>query len=235
MQPTNKTARLAAVLYLASGLLAPFSLLYVPGKLIVRGNAAATAQNILQHETLFRVAILFDLFSTIMLIFLAMVLYRLLNNVNRMQAALMVILVLVSIPVSLFSIISEFAALIVVRGPEYLSVFGKPQLDALTMLFLQIRRQGAPGGADLLGAVAQSIRPAGHALRLHSKDPRRAADHQRLRLSSGEPLVAAPPRWGGCVEPRPSCRGTGRVVDHAVASHQRGESGAGATPAVAAA
>ena len=117
MQPTNKTARLAAVLYLASGLLAPFSLLYVPGKLIVRGNAAATAQNIVQHETLFRVAILFDLFSTIVLIFLAMVLYRLLNNVNRMQASLMVILVLVSIPVSLFSIISEFAALIVVRGP----------------------------------------------------------------------------------------------------------------------
>jgi hypothetical protein len=139
MQPTNKTARLAAVLYLASGLLAPFSLLYVPGKLIVRGNAAATAQNILQHETLFRVAILFDLFSTIVLIFLAMVLYRLLNNVNRMQASLMVILVLVSIPVSLFSIISEFAALIVVRGPEYLSVFAKPQLDALAMLFLQIR------------------------------------------------------------------------------------------------
>ena len=40
---------------------APFSMLYVPGKLIVRGNAAATADNILAHETMFRLSIFGDL------------------------------------------------------------------------------------------------------------------------------------------------------------------------------
>ena len=36
----------------------PFSLIYVPSKLIVRGDATATANNILAHETMFRLAII---------------------------------------------------------------------------------------------------------------------------------------------------------------------------------
>ncbi len=54
MHPTVKAARIAGAIYLSMVLVAPFSLLYVPGKLIVRGNAAATADNILAHETMFR-------------------------------------------------------------------------------------------------------------------------------------------------------------------------------------
>ena len=45
----------------------PFSLIYVPNKLIVRGNAAATADNILAHETMFRLAILADLVGSVIL------------------------------------------------------------------------------------------------------------------------------------------------------------------------
>ncbi len=51
MHPTVKAARTAGFVYLAMILVAPFSMLYVPGKLIVRDNAAATAENILTHET----------------------------------------------------------------------------------------------------------------------------------------------------------------------------------------
>jgi hypothetical protein len=55
-----------------------------------------------------------------------MVLYRLLNQVNRMHAALVVILVLVSIPISLFSLLNELAALVLVHGSDYLAVFNLP-------------------------------------------------------------------------------------------------------------
>jgi hypothetical protein len=52
MHPTDKDARIAGAVYLSLVLSAPFSLLYVPGKLIVTGNATATANNILAHETM---------------------------------------------------------------------------------------------------------------------------------------------------------------------------------------
>ena len=54
MHPTVKSARIAGAIYLSLVLVAPFSMLYVPGKLIVHGNAAATADNILAHETMYR-------------------------------------------------------------------------------------------------------------------------------------------------------------------------------------
>ncbi len=52
MNPTVKAARIAGAIYLTMVFTAPFSLIYVPSRLIVRGNAAATAANILAHETM---------------------------------------------------------------------------------------------------------------------------------------------------------------------------------------
>ena len=64
MHPLKKTARIAGAIYLSMVITGPFSLLYVPGKLIVHGDAAATANNILAHETMFRFAIIADLFAS---------------------------------------------------------------------------------------------------------------------------------------------------------------------------
>ena len=96
MHPTNKAARIAGAMYLSMVFTAPFSLIYVPNKLIVRGDATATASNILAHETLFRLSILGDLVGQVIFICLAIALYRLLSNVNRTWALLMVGFVLVS-------------------------------------------------------------------------------------------------------------------------------------------
>ena len=54
MNSTRKTARIAGLLYLMNGVTGFFSIIYVPGKLIVSENAAATANNILASERLFR-------------------------------------------------------------------------------------------------------------------------------------------------------------------------------------
>src|SRR2546422_10238893 len=96
MHPIVKAARTAGFVYLAMILVAPFSMLYVPGKLIVRDNAAATAENILAHETLFRLSIFGDLIGHVIFICLSVALYRLLSSVNKHWALLMVGFVWVS-------------------------------------------------------------------------------------------------------------------------------------------
>src|SRR5213596_1401672 len=142
MNPTKKAARIAGFIYLSMVVTAPFSLIYVPGKLIVRGNAAATADNILAHETMFRLAIFGDLIGQVIFICLGIALYRLLSSVNKTWAALMVAFVLVSAAVGFLNTLNNIAALILFRGGDFLSVFDKTQLNALGYLFIRLHGQG---------------------------------------------------------------------------------------------
>ncbi len=142
MHPTVKAARIAGLVYLAMILVAPFSLLYVPGKLIVHGNATATAENILAHETLFHLSIFGDLIGHVIFICLGIALYRLLSNVNKTWAMLMVAFVLVSAAVGFLNTLNNIGALILFRGGEFLAVVDKVQRDALGFLFLRLHNQG---------------------------------------------------------------------------------------------
>ena len=142
MHPTDKAARIAGAVYLSMVLTAPFSLIYVPSKLIVRDNAAATAENVLAHETMFRLSILADLVGQVIFICLAIALYRLLSNVNKIWVGLMVAFVLVSAAVGFVNTLNDIAALILFRGADFLAVFDKPQRDALGMLFIRLHTQG---------------------------------------------------------------------------------------------
>src|SRR6058998_444370 len=137
MHPTVKAARIAGAIYLSMVFTAPFSLIYVPSKLIVRGNAATTADNILAHETMFRLAIFGDLIGQVIFIYLAIALYRLLSSVNKTWAALMVALVLVSAAVGFFNVLNNIAALTLFRGGEFLTVFDNAQREALGMFFIR--------------------------------------------------------------------------------------------------
>jgi len=142
MHPTDKAARIAGAIYLSMVVTAPFSLIYVPGKLIVRGDATATANNVLAHETLFRLGIVADLITSIIFICVALALYRLLSGVNKTLASLMVALVLVSAAVGFINVLNNIGALILFRGSDFLTVLEKPQRDALGMLFLRLHGQG---------------------------------------------------------------------------------------------
>ena len=141
MHPLKKAARIAGAIYLSMVLVAPFSMLYVPGKLIVRGNAAATADNILAHETMFRLSIVGDLIGHVIFICLAIALYRLLSGVNKTWAGLMVAFVLVSAAVAFLNTLNNIAALTLFRGADFLAVFDKPQRDALGYLFIRLHNQ----------------------------------------------------------------------------------------------
>src|SRR6202011_6021966 len=110
MHPTKKAAHIAGAVYLALVVVAPFAMIYVPGKLIVRGDAAATADNILAHETMFRLAIFGDLVGHVIFICLGIALYRLLSSVNKIWALLMVSFVLVSAAVGFLNTLNNIAA-----------------------------------------------------------------------------------------------------------------------------
>src|SRR5947207_9572602 len=143
VQPTKRDARIAGAFYLTL-MTAPFSLIYVPNKLIVRGDAAATAAKILGHEMMFRLSIVNELFGAAMMLFLVFALYRLLSGVNKTHARLMVILgAFLTIPISFLNVVNEIAALTLLRGPAFLSsVFNRPQLEALALLFLGLYSAG---------------------------------------------------------------------------------------------
>ncbi len=142
MHPTDKAARIAGAVYLLLVVTAPFRLMYIPSALFVRGNATATANNIAAHELLFRLGIVSDLLTGTIVIFVVLALYRLLKGVDESHAVLMVILGgVMPAAIYFFNVLNDAAALLLVRGADFLSVFEKPQRDALAMLFLRLHGQ----------------------------------------------------------------------------------------------
>ena len=142
MSSIKNPGRFAGLLYVLMSIVGFFAMAYVPGKLIVHGNAAATASNISAFETLFRLGIAGELIGQAGFIFVALALYDLLKGVNRRQALLMVLLIVVSVPIAFLNELNSFAALVLVRGTDFLSMFDKTQRDALAMLFLHLHGRG---------------------------------------------------------------------------------------------
>jgi hypothetical protein len=142
MNSTKKAARIAGALYLVNGVTGFFGIIYVPSKLIISGNVAATANNILASETLFRLGIASELICAVEFIFLLWVLYRLLAGVSKTHASLMVFWGLAFVPFMCVNVLNEIAALMLLRGEDFLSVLGQPQREGLAMLFLELHRYG---------------------------------------------------------------------------------------------
>ncbi len=140
MSSTRNPGRVAGFWYLLLIVIGPLRLIYIPSKLFVPGNATATVNNIAAHQWLFRFGIMGDLVCGVILIFLVMAFYRLFKGVDQNLAVLVVIFggVMPAL-INFVSVVSDAGALMVVRGAEFLSVFDKPQRDALAMLFLRLR------------------------------------------------------------------------------------------------
>jgi hypothetical protein len=152
MSSIRNPGRVAGFLYLLLVVFAPFRLIYIPSTLFVRGNATATANNIAAHELLFRLGIVSDLLSGTILIFLVLALYRLLKGVDQNLAVLMVILGgLMPATIDFLNVLNDAAALVLVRGADFLSVFEKPQRDALAMLFLRLHHHEVVAAEILWG------------------------------------------------------------------------------------
>jgi hypothetical protein len=142
VDPNQRQARFAGLLYLLSGLTAPFALLYVPRRLVVPGDATATADHLRASEMLLRLGIGGELLSATIFVFVTLALYRLLKGVDQGHARAMVILYALSVPISYLNSVNDLAALFLVRGGPFLSGFDQRQLDSLALLFLRLHGQG---------------------------------------------------------------------------------------------
>lgn len=132
MSSTNAIARRAGVLYFLFMIVAIVGEFVLPS-VVVPGDAAATARNITTAELSYRIGILTGFVTLVLFIFLVATLYELFRDVDRSQALLMVLLVSIGVAVALANLLNKFAPLVLLSGADYLSVFTKPQLDALAL------------------------------------------------------------------------------------------------------
>ena len=127
MDSRSKTARLAGLLYVLISIPGIYALIYVPSHIIVHGDPAATAHNILASETLFRSGIVADLVSQALFIIVAVVLYRLLESVDKLLAGLMVIFLVVQIPMVYLAEVNHLEILTILDGSGPMAAFSEAQ------------------------------------------------------------------------------------------------------------
>jgi hypothetical protein len=137
----RRVARLAGLLYLIGSITGVFGILYGPS-LVVPGDAAATARNILASETLFRLSIVSALLDQIIFVFVALALYKVFEVVNQTMAALVVIFMVLSVPIAVFNELNNFAVLLLLSGAHSWSAFTVNQLHALVPFFLNLHALG---------------------------------------------------------------------------------------------
>ena len=142
MNSLKKTARLAGLLYLLQVLTTGFSLGYVRSTLIVAGDAATTANNIMANESMFRMAIVSNLFAQIFLLFFGLTVFRLFKGVNKTLATVFLTSIVMTVAIAVVNSLNNIAALVVLSKADYLSVFGQEQLNAIMMLFLRLNNSG---------------------------------------------------------------------------------------------
>ncbi|MEH6763079.1 MAG: DUF4386 domain-containing protein [Aequorivita antarctica] len=144
MKSRNKKARVAGLLYLLLVITGMIYLVYIPSQLIDGENAAAaaTVANIRNSEWLFRLEIIVGIISSIIFIFLPLALYRLLHEVNKTHASLMVLFALLSVPISFVNFLNKFSVLTLITKPEYLEKLGESNLQTQVMLQLENYNNG---------------------------------------------------------------------------------------------
>jgi hypothetical protein len=138
MNTVSKNARIAGFVYLLVILIAPLRLVYIPSKLFVEGDAAATIHNIAIHETLFRMGLVGDLITGAVSLLLTFTLYRLFKETNKNVALLMLMLGFMDTPLYFFNALNDMATLTIVHGADFLSTFTETQRTGLAMLFLHM-------------------------------------------------------------------------------------------------
>jgi len=135
-------ARIAGFLYLIVIVFGAFAELGVRAKLVVPGDPAATAQNIMAHQTLYRLGFTAEVFYLACNVPIVVIFYNLFKVVNRNVALLDAIFGLVSTAVEAVRLLAHYAPIAILGGASYLSAFTPAQLQAASYLSLQLFEGG---------------------------------------------------------------------------------------------
>jgi hypothetical protein len=135
------SARITGAVYLLYFLTAVLGGFFTRG-IVVDGDAAATANNLLAHQALFRLGLATGLIATACYIAVTALFYDLFKPVSRGLSLLAAFFSLVGCAILAFASLFQLAPLVVLGGGQYLSVFKVEQLRALAFLFLELYGEG---------------------------------------------------------------------------------------------
>jgi hypothetical protein len=133
-------ARVAGGLWLTCIVTAIFG--FVAGSsMIAAGDAAATATNILAHESLFRLGFAADLISGLSYLGVTALLYYLLKPAGRSLSLLAAFFGLAGVAIGGAGNLNQLAALLLLRDDHYLTALPTSQLQAMALFALNLRLQ----------------------------------------------------------------------------------------------
>jgi Domain of unknown function (DUF4386) len=115
----------------------------IHGRLVVSGDASATATNIATHSALLRIGFASYMMEAACLIAVTALFYELLKPVSRSASLVAALISLVGIAIKTTSRLFYVAPLSLVGNPSYLTVFDAEQRQALSLLLLKVNAQGA--------------------------------------------------------------------------------------------
>ena len=141
-QAPQAYARTGGALYLAIIVTALFAEAFVRGRLIVSGDAAATAANILGSPTLFRLGLASDMLNCVLDVVVAMILYALLRPVDRNLALLAAFLRIVADAILGVTGLFQLAAIVILGGGDPLRAVDLPQRQSFAYLSLDLHGKG---------------------------------------------------------------------------------------------
>lgn len=142
MSENHKKARLAGFLYLVLIVTGILNLMYIPSLFIVWDDPAQTVENIRSSEGVFRLAIAVGALSFITFLALPLALYRLLSQVNKTHAVLMVLFALVSIPVSFTNMVHKLDVLSLVSNADFVNGLEPAEIQFQVMYHLHAFNNG---------------------------------------------------------------------------------------------
>lgn len=138
----RRAAMIAGAAYLITDATSIFAEFFVRLTLIVSGDAARTASNIVAHAQLFRVGIVCDLLAGAGVVILNLALYQLLAPVHRSLARLAALWRIVEVAVGSAITVSSFIVLSILNGADYLQAFQPRELQALAQVFVGAQTSG---------------------------------------------------------------------------------------------
>jgi uncharacterized protein DUF4386 len=138
----RQLARIAGSLYLIVIVGGFFAIGYVPAAIVVPGDAAATAHNILGHELLYRLGLVAHIVILLCNVPLAVIFYDLFKVVNRRLALLVAFFTLVGTAFEGANLLNQFTPLILLEGGRSLSTLTAEQLQAQVSTPLELQAIG---------------------------------------------------------------------------------------------
>lgn len=135
-------ARVGGWLYLFVIVAGIFAEFFVRSKLIVSGDAAATAHNIMASESLWRLGFAADISGVASYVAITLILYVLLRPVDRNLSLLAAFFSLAGCAIGGVVALGHLAPVFLLGGADYLRPFDTHQLQALALLSLKLHGYG---------------------------------------------------------------------------------------------